>query len=388
MAVWGSLFIQSPKAALKLEPSYPTIGFVVGFPRRPCGAHWLNPMKWLYAVVLLPYIIPVFVIQNIDKITGCCVGVNSCVSCGPCKACWVCIQWLFCCGPCKWIFMCGPCTCFCHFVTAACCFCRGIVLLLVSTLATMFTLALVPYPRTHMLFWIEYLLKLYPLIGLLWIQLWAYVCVVLFTTLYAILICGLEKLWTGIEEAGFLEELEVTRGRSTSRQNLFFAETNQNRNTFEGKGSEDFVVAAKTYELCFQMPQPISFPEHKRKALSALDPAYEQDFSDAELFHPDHLQHEFKAERIAVVGKTLAHQVNITILQLSCIILLRLQVVILTCPPNTNWFNVDFLINNVYLKTITERKLGLYWNTMTTAAHHAESTWQWQLFMHYLWKFI
>lgn len=74
MALWGSLFIQSPKAALDLTPKYKVLAEGIGFPLYPSGAGWLNPMKWLYAVLLLPYMIPVFVAQNlIPQLVGCIV---------------------------------------------------------------------------------------------------------------------------------------------------------------------------------------------------------------------------------------------------------------------------------------------------------------------------
>lgn len=57
IAIWCSFRSQGPAEALGLTPNYPAIP-VVGFPLSPFGASWLPPLKWLYAVLLAPYVLP------------------------------------------------------------------------------------------------------------------------------------------------------------------------------------------------------------------------------------------------------------------------------------------------------------------------------------------
>eukprot|EP00933_Yihiella_yeosuensis_P026033 TRINITY_DN20216_c0_g1_i11.p1 TRINITY_DN20216_c0_g1~~TRINITY_DN20216_c0_g1_i11.p1 ORF type:complete len:639 (-),score=93.53 TRINITY_DN20216_c0_g1_i11:218-2134(-) len=56
-AIWGSLLAQGPAKALSLTPKYLAVPGLRGFPVNPFGAHWLPSAKWLYAVIVLPYVI-------------------------------------------------------------------------------------------------------------------------------------------------------------------------------------------------------------------------------------------------------------------------------------------------------------------------------------------
>lgn len=59
-AFWSALALQSPASALRLKPRYATaFGSNMAFPLHPTGAHWLSPWKWLYGIILLPYLLPI-----------------------------------------------------------------------------------------------------------------------------------------------------------------------------------------------------------------------------------------------------------------------------------------------------------------------------------------
>lgn len=81
MGLWGGFAIQSPVAALQLRPRYklwPMPGNSVGFPRYPWGAAWLHPLKWLYAAVLFPYLLPIVIVNWMPALLAAAQAVRIC----------------------------------------------------------------------------------------------------------------------------------------------------------------------------------------------------------------------------------------------------------------------------------------------------------------------
>lgn len=194
MAMWGGFRIQSPVAAVKCIPKYKCMPGCAsfGFPLQPNGAVWLHPMKWLYAMVLAPYLLLVPVIKIVP---GLLVFIGMAVACftspcGPCKACWNRLKWVFTCGPCfacwnclKWTVTCGPCIC----CLKPCVYC------LVSTVGTVCTLSFSTYARESFFYWSWLFLHIdhmWPVYGMSLLQAWSQFMPMLATFLYSLLICA------------------------------------------------------------------------------------------------------------------------------------------------------------------------------------------------------
>merc|ERR1711957_952675 len=173
-----------------------------GFPVNPFGTVWLHPMKWLYAMILSPYLLLIPIMKSLPTviiwILVCVKGCTACVNCVPCKAFWECVKWTFCkCGPCvsvwngiKWCFCCGPCIGFWLFCLKPCIFC------FVSTFGAFFTLFIWKYARESFLYWSWKLFHLdlvWPMIALALLQIWAMVMPMIATSLYSTLICATDK---------------------------------------------------------------------------------------------------------------------------------------------------------------------------------------------------
>lgn len=365
---------------------------------------------------------------------------------GPCKACLTCgpCKWCFACGPCKacWHFIlafmqslraCGPCICCFHSCLTAISVVRAIFLLLVSALTTMVTIGIFPYAKTCMPYWADYVNNVFPPLGLLWIQAWAYICVVIFTTLYALLSCSAHKLGEGFKEAHieeYLPEFMRPQGPNSmeggdlepGRENIEVAAGSDLTQPLQPKtrrrssvGEKARVAAERAKAAARQaakqaiafwkqylvMPGVPDIPDPKKTDLSKLDSTYVGDFGieNFDQFNAENIvkyYDKFTPEKIAIVCKTIGHQKNITILQITTIVSLRSVVFLMTLPSDDSWFWSLFAnFNDMYLKTITERKWGFYMEAMMTAfraaqgkAIKAEESHMWavQDFLHYVWK--
>jgi len=204
LALWGGFMIQSPVAVLKCQPKYSCMPGCseCGFPVNPFGTVWLHPMKWLYAMILSPYLLLIPIMKSLPTviiwILVCVKGCTACVNCVPCKAFWECVKWTFCkCGPCvsvwngiKWCFCCGPCIGFWLFCLKPCIFC------FVSTFGAFFTLFIWKYARESFLYWswkLFHLDLMWPVIALALLQIWAMVMPLIATSLYSTLICATKE---------------------------------------------------------------------------------------------------------------------------------------------------------------------------------------------------
>lgn len=88
VSLWSALWIQAPTVALGLEPKYRTMSFAgkIAFPLSPFGARWLPPAKWLYSLLLFPYLLPLMLMMW-------CAGLGQrCLrSCPLCRRCVFCL---------------------------------------------------------------------------------------------------------------------------------------------------------------------------------------------------------------------------------------------------------------------------------------------------------
>jgi len=383
MALWGSLFIQSPKCALGLQPRYKEMESETGFPLVPWGAGWLNPMKWVYAVVLFPHILILWFAQKIWAfffLGGCCAW---CCACGPCKALVGCIPWTSKCGPCIGSWHAAVATCGCLHASSS---------LFWSTIATVLTLTLWRYPLACMLYWGSYILHMYPYAVLVWIQLWASLCVFLFTVLYAILSCGIDELW----EAWLKIKDPKNQRESLSETQDQHDSLSETQESLLQKGVEETHPQKKigkqwrTFNEVF--PKPMIFRETQE--LKSLDPAYEHDFFNAEPFVKNSSVRVpgIKGDKITIVGRTLEHQAYITITQLLTFVTLRFLVAYMTCPSELSSEGVLGTYSSIYIKTVTERKMSLYALHMENTARRAEErlmgSWAWQQLVECIWKVL
>jgi len=298
------------------------------------------------------------------------------LACGPCKACWHCIAWTTKCGPCivSW-----------HAAIATCCCLRECCLLLTSAIATVLTLTLWPYPFTCMLYWGSHILHrhplLGPLLGILWLDLWAGLCVSFFTFLYAILIGGIHEFNKGYGKMVEKEQNQVLHAQMELSQSLL-----QKKGIMNMEWDHMRTITHGIF------PRPMIFEEHQ--VLRALDSAYEKDFFGVEPFvnDPNLCVPGFKADKIAIVGRTLKHQARIPLIQMATFITLRFLVSYLTCPAQVSSEGVLGTLSNIVSKTITERKASLYVLHMENAAHSAEEramgSWAWQQLVEYVWKVL
>lgn len=130
LSVWGALAIQSPPRALKLTPKYTNL---YGIPLSPVGAVWLQPLKWLYCVCLLPYLL-------MDKVIALWLNALIC--------------FIFCirsCFQCQLGNLCkGFCCCFSTCTKACVFFCFSLI-------PTILTVGLWSYARQSTCYWFMWL---------------------------------------------------------------------------------------------------------------------------------------------------------------------------------------------------------------------------------------
>lgn len=191
LALWGSFFIQSPAAPLQgmCTPKYTCMPGCqeIGFPISPFQTAWLHPMKWLYAVILAPYlflgpvlnIIPLsltilWVLFNISAVVKSVVGI--------------------------------PCRCF-----SACLICfKPAIYACISTIGVICTLFLWPYAKESFFYWswLWWGQHYWPLVGTVLLQSWAMSLPKVFTKLFAILIGATKKDFDWGHQVGGGEHLE------------------------------------------------------------------------------------------------------------------------------------------------------------------------------------
>jgi len=202
-------------------------------------------------------------------------------------------------------------------------------------------------------------------------------------TLYAVLCGGLDEYADGLAKANFGgTNINKALGGDAERSLL------QRQVSFNPR---DLPCLKSFYSL---FPEPINFPYRDKLELRALDSAYENDFSNAGRFVNDPRVDlsEYKSDKIAIVGKTLSNQAFVSLYQLSSLVVLRTLVFIATCPPGMNPLTLNLFIDDIYIKSITERKWSLYKTAMMNAAHRAEEkatrSWAWQQLVQYVWKVL
>eukprot|EP00928_Gymnodinium_smaydae_P034706 TRINITY_DN24534_c0_g3_i1.p1 TRINITY_DN24534_c0_g3~~TRINITY_DN24534_c0_g3_i1.p1 ORF type:complete len:536 (-),score=51.30 TRINITY_DN24534_c0_g3_i1:139-1746(-) len=132
LAIWSSLMIQSPAAALRLTPTYRAWRQTgaMKLPVSPFATMWLRPLKWLYAIVLLPYALPRYVFHSVVVFFACPAQCFWCV----CVRC-ACFQYVR-----------FGCCMFSHCVAKCCCFCFSIP-------AVIFTFGFCGYANQAFLYW-------------------------------------------------------------------------------------------------------------------------------------------------------------------------------------------------------------------------------------------
>eukprot|EP00931_Biecheleriopsis_adriatica_P095587 TRINITY_DN69179_c0_g1_i1.p1 TRINITY_DN69179_c0_g1~~TRINITY_DN69179_c0_g1_i1.p1 ORF type:complete len:493 (-),score=81.21 TRINITY_DN69179_c0_g1_i1:222-1700(-) len=148
-AIWNSILLDNPGNLLELEPRYPAL---VKVPLSPFGANWLSPLKWTYAMILLPYFLPSYVYQASSGMVLCCW----CCCINKCAVCW-------------------------GSLTASCC-------LVVSLFGVILTLGLYGYAKECLHYWWS---LYWPLFYATLIQVWALgIAPRLFGAIYGCLICA------------------------------------------------------------------------------------------------------------------------------------------------------------------------------------------------------
>lgn len=150
-ALWNGLLIDNPGTLLQLEPKYPAVPYFK-IPIVPGQANWIDPLKHIYALILLPYFLPYYALSVVTGIfipVWCCC-INKCVVC--------------------WGVFTGTCCC------------------LLSLLGTIVTFGLYAYAKSTFAYWWD---LYWPLYYIAFIQGWATgIAPFIFAIIYGCLICA------------------------------------------------------------------------------------------------------------------------------------------------------------------------------------------------------